>query len=1004
MLLFKNSIIKIKKQLGRFVSLILIVALGAAFFAGVRETSSDMIKTLDEYYDETNLLDFRIVSTMGLTNDDLEALKELENAYIVEENYSYETVIDGDATKIYGITENINNVILTDGNMPSDNNECLVMEGSYNIGDTITITDENYDTYLKTNTFTVVGTIRSSMYVYKLLGTSTVSDGKLDNFIYIPKDNFNLEYFTEIYIIAKDSQEKTSYKDDYKEQIEFLRAELEELAPIQETIRYEQIKTEAMEEIYDAREKIENERQKNENTFATTLADLNYAQLQITNGLNQIENGFAEIESEKTNIEQEFLTQETTLNESLNTINKILQTQNIDTTSIDASISDLENKINNLNLLLATLDPNSTEYNKYNTTLSQLTTLKNNLEDIKKGYIKLEKGKNTWNTTYENTINELNANKENLLNQQAKLDEGFDEYNEKYALFQEEINKSLKEISDAEAKIAKLEKPKWYLFDREDNAGYTTFLDSATKVDSIAAVFPIFFIAIAFLMCLNTMTRMIEEERTEIGIFTSLGISKFKIIASYVLYVLLATLLGLLIGLTIGYTIVPRVLYIVYTSAFIIPSLKTYANIPICITIIEVCILTMMLVTIYSVNRNFILAPATLLRPESPKNGRKVLLEKINFIWKRISFSWKVTCRNLFRYTKRIIMTLVGISGCTALLLTGFGIRDSISKIVDIQFKEIQKYDSMLILNEELQAESEEINTFLEENAIENPLYTHTETLTFQSDGKKIDCYLFAFQDNDITEYFNLTDTFDNAINLSDNGAIIVEKMANTLNVDVGDTITLRDTNNEIYVIKIAGISKNYVNNYIYMNKDYYELAFSNKISYNSLITNINNKGNEVMNSNYFSTIQYTDDNMDMLNDIINNMRNIVYLIIGFSSFLAITVLYNLTSINISERLREIATLKVLGFNNKEISMYVYRETIILTTIGIAIGLLLGIGLDYFVLVVAEPDEIIFIKEISYLSYIFTIVIMIFFTIVVQAITSIILKKINMIDSLKSVE
>lgn len=1004
MLLFKNSIIKIKKQLGRFVSLILIVALGSAFFAGVRETSSDMIKTLDEYYDETNLLDFRIVSTMGLTDDDLNAINKLENTYIVEENYSYETVIDGDATKIYGITENINNVILTDGNMPSDNNECLVMEGSYNIGDTITITDENYDTYLKTNTFTVVGTIRSSMYVYKLLGTSTVSDGKLDNFIYIPKDNFNLEYFTEIYIIAKDSQEKTSYKDDYKEQIEFLRAELEELAPIQETIRYEQIKTEAMEEIYDAREKIENERQKNEKTFATTLADLNYAQLQITNGLNQIENGFAEIESEKTNIEQEFLTQETTLNESLNTINKILQTQNIDITSIDASISDLENKINNLNLLLATLDPNSTEYNKYNTTLSQLTTLKNNLEEIKNGYIKLEEGKNTWNTTYENTINELNANKENLLNQQAKLDEGFDEYNEKYALFQEEINKSLKEISDAEAKIAKLEKPKWYLFDREDNAGYTTFLDSATKVDSIAAVFPIFFIAIAFLMCLNTMTRMIEEERTEIGIFTSLGISKFKIIASYVLYVLLATLLGLLIGLTIGYTIVPRVLYIVYTSAFIIPSLKTYANIPICITIIEVCILTMMLVTIYSVNRNFILAPATLLRPESPRNGRKVLLEKINFIWKRISFSWKVTCRNLFRYTKRIIMTLVGISGCTALLLTGFGIRDSISKIVDIQFKEIQKYDSMLILNEELQAESEEINTFLEENAIENPLYTHTETLTFQSDGKKIDCYLFAFQDNDITEYFNLTDTFDNAINLSDNGAIIVEKMANTLNVDVGDTITLRDTNNEIYVIKIAGISKNYVNNYIYMNKDYYELAFSNKISYNSLITNINNKGNEVMNSNYFSTIQYTDDNMDMLNDIINNMRNIVYLIIGFSSFLAITVLYNLTSINISERLREIATLKVLGFNNKEISMYVYRETIILTTIGIAIGLLLGIGLDYFVLVVAEPDEIIFIKEISYLSYIFTIVIMIFFTIVVQAITSIILKKINMIDSLKSVE
>ena len=1004
MLLLKNSIIKIRKQLGRFLSLILIVALGSAFFAGVRETSSDMIKTLDEYYDETNLLDFRIVSTMGLTDDDLNAIKELENTYIVEENYSYETVIDGDATKIYGITDKINNIILTSGNLPKNNNECLVMEGSYNIGDTITIIDENYTDYLKTNTFKVVGTIRSSMYVYKHLGTSTVSDGKLDNFIYIHKDNFNLEYYTEIYIIAKDSQEKTSYKDDYEEQIEILREELEELAPIQETIRYEQIKTEAMEEIYDAREKIENERQKNEKTFATTLADLNYAQLQITNGLNQIESGYTEIENQKTSIEQEFLTQETTLNESLNTINKVLQSQNITTTSIDASISDLENKINSINLLLSNLDPTSEEYIKYSTIITQLTTLKSNLEEIKNGYTKLEEGKTTWEQTYESTINELNTNKENLLNKQTTLDEAYEEYNEKYALFQEEINKNLKEISDAEAKISKLEKPKWYLFDREDNAGYTTFLDSATKVDSIAAVFPIFFIVIAFLMCLNTMTRMIEEERTEIGIFTSLGISRFKITMSYVVYVFIATILGILIGLTIGYTVVPRVLYKVYTSAFIIPSLKTYANIPICITIIEVCILTMTLVTIYSVNKKFILAPATLLRPESPKNGRKVLLEKINFIWKRISFSWKVTFRNLFRYTKRIIMTLVGISGCTALLLTGFGIRDSISKIVDIQFTEIQKYDSMLILDEELSAESQEINTFLANNNIDNPLYTHTETLTFQSDGKKIDCYLFAFPDNDITQYFNLTDTKDNQLSLSDNGAIIVEKMANTLNVDVGDTITLRDTNNEIYVIKIAGISKNYVNNYIYMNKEYYELAFNNKITYNSIITNIADKGNIVMDSNYFSTIQYSDDNMDMLNDIINNMRNIVYLILGFSSFLAITVLYNLTSINISERLREIATLKVLGFNNKEISMYVYRETIILTTIGIAIGLILGIGLDYFVLVVAEPDEIIFIKEISYLSYIFTVIIMVFFTILVQAITSIILKKINMIDSLKSVE
>ena len=284
MLIFKNAFIKIKNQLGRFISLVFIVALGSAFFAGVRETSSDMIKTLDEYYDETNLMDFRIISTMGLTEDDLNALKELNHSSIVEENYSYETVIDGNATKIYGLTDTINNVTLIDGTMPKNNNECLVMEGSYNIGDTITIEDNNYSDYLSTNTFTVTGTVRSSMYVYKNLGISTVSDGKLDNVIYIPKDTFTMDYYTEIYLIAKDSQEATSYEDDYTKTVNALLDELELLAPIQETKRYEQIKTEAMESIYDAREEIEEKRNKNETKFADALAEINANQTKINHG------------------------------------------------------------------------------------------------------------------------------------------------------------------------------------------------------------------------------------------------------------------------------------------------------------------------------------------------------------------------------------------------------------------------------------------------------------------------------------------------------------------------------------------------------------------------------------------------------------------------------------------------------------------------------------------------------------------------------------------------
>ena len=1003
MLILKNTLRKIKHSFGRFITLILIIAIGSAFFAGVRETSSDMIKTMDEYYDATNLMDFRIISTMGLTNDDLEALKNLENTQIIEENYTYETVIDGDATKIYGLTENINNVTLVSGSLPTSDNECLVLAGSYNIGDTITIEDSDYQDYLKNNTFKVVGTVNSSMYIYNNLGMSTVSDGKLDNVIYINKDNFNMDYYTEIYLIAKNSQEETSYRDEYDEVIANLNTELEKLAPIQETKRYEQIKTEAMEEIYDAREEINNLKAENEAKFNDTLAELNSAQNQINAGYNEINKGFAELETQKNSVLNELNNEEATLDNSLATINSNLANLGITTNSIAESITELNNQITSITNLLASLDDTNPEYVTYQAMLTNLNTLVSSLNSIQNGYTEINNARTQFDSTYNDTINTLNANKNNLDKEQETLNEGFKEYNANYAEFQDEIAKGMQEIADAEAEIANLEKPEWYLFNREDNSGYTTFLESATKIDSIAAVFPLFFIAVAFLMCLNTMTRMIEEERTEIGIFTSLGISNFQIIFSYIFYVLIATIIGLLIGLSIGYTVVPHVLYNVYTQAYVIPGLKTYVNIPICISIIEVCVITMSLVTFIAVTAKFKNSPANLLRPASPKSGRKVLLEKINFLWKRISFSWKVTIRNLFRYKKRIIMTLIGISGCTALLLTGFGIKDSISEIVEIQYGEIETYDALAVLDNPVTEKSSEINEFLSQNSISNPLYAYMETLTFAANSKNIDVYSLAFATNSIDKYFNLKDLDGNDLELNDEGAIITEKIAKILNVNIGDTITLRDNNNEIYVIKISGISKNYINNYVYMNTNYYNLVFGD-ISYNTIIANIGNHGDVLMNSNYFSNIQYTEDSMSMLQDIFDSMNNIVFLIIGFSSVLAITVLYNLTTINISERVREIATLKVLGFNDKEISMYVYRETIILTIFGIIIGLLLGIGLNAFVLTVAETDEIIFAKEIHYLSYILAIVIMIIFTIVVQIITNFILKKINMIDSLKSVE
>ena len=413
----------------------------------------------------------------------------------------------------------------------------------------------------------------------------------------------------------------------------------------------------------------------------------------------------------------------------------------------------------------------------------------------------------------------------------------------------------------------------------------------------------------------------------------------------------------------------------------------------------------MVIVTLLTVLKDFKYVPATLLRPEPPKNGKKVLLEKIKFIWNKLSFTWKVTFRNLFRYKKRIIMTILGISGCTALLLTGFGIRDSVSSLVSIQYDKIHVYDTMLILNDEQKTINEEINNALNDNNINNLLYAHMENYTFNADNKNIDTYLLAFDDLSLVDnYIKINDLNGNKIELSDNGVIITSKMAELLDAEVGKSISIRNSENELFVLKVEGICENYVNSYIYMSSNYYNKIF-NEISYNTIITNVDESlATTLMDTGYFSNIQFTTDSLDVFNDIISGMNNIVYLIIISSSLLTIIVLYNLTTININERKREIATLKVLGFKDNEVSTYVYRETIILTSIGIIIGLFLGITLNHFVLTIAETDEILFVKNINILSYIYTFLIMIFFTVLVQIVTHFSLKKIDMIESLKSVE
>ena len=1011
MLIFKNSFRKIWKSKGRFLSLILIVILGTSFFAGIRETASDMIKTLDNYYDETNLYDFKIVSTMGLTNDDIKSLEQIDGISKVEGSYSFDTLIDGEVVKVSAIS-NINKVTLVSGRMPENNSECLGEDGVYEIDDSITIDD---DTYLNNNTCKIVGTIKSSSYIYENKGISTIGDGKLDSLIYTPKDNFKLDYYTEIYIEAEGAKEELSYSDEYNAIISDVNDKLQELRPLRETARYEEILKEAMDKVTDAENELNRVKKENETKFNDALTELNSNRIELDSALESYNSNLARLNKTKESTETELNNGFVTLDNAKSEFNNALSNASLTVESLQPTLDTINSNIKTVEEELANLDESDSLYETLNATLAELNNNKTNIETListNNTLIEQEETLNdsldTWNREYSKSLSRLNSAKEEIDNGYAELNKGYEEYNNNYNLYLEEIANYETEINDAKAEIQNIEKPVWYLLTREDLTGYTSFYESATKVDSIAAVFPIFFILIAFLMAFNTMNRMIEEERSEIGALVSIGIRKSTICFSYLLYVFIACVLGLVIGLSIGYTLIPRILYTVYAASFTIPSLSTYANPYACLIIVLTTIILMSLVVFITLIKDFRLAPATILRPEAPKSGKKILLERIKPFWNHLSFSWKITLRNLFRYKKRIFMTVLGIAGCTALLLTGFGIKDSLSDLLDIQYGEITHYDTTLVLNDDVN--KDDVINSLTDNNLTDYIETNISSFTFKADAKNLDFTLIAFMsDNNINDYVTLKSLDGTDLTLNDSGVIITEKMAELLNVKVGENISIRNSDNELYIVRVSSICENYIGNYLYMNSDYYEEIF-NDSDYNSFLVNLSDNvdreelSNSLLETGYFGAIQYTTDNMEMFNDIIAGMNNIVYLIIAFSSFLAITVLYNLTIININERKREIATLKVLGFRDKEVSSYVYRETIILTVVGIIFGIFLGFSLNTFILMIAETDEILFIKTIKPLSYILSFIIIVIFSIIVQVITYFILKKIDMIDSLKSVE
>ncbi|MGB4589176.1 MAG: FtsX-like permease family protein [Clostridiaceae bacterium] len=589
--------------------------------------------------------------------------------------------------------------------------------------------------------------------------------------------------------------------------------------------------------------------------------------------------------------------------------------------------------------------------------------------------------------------------------------------------FETEKADALLKIADAETEIkdAKrmlLEIPsEWFVYTRDGNPGYTGMGDDASRIGAVAKVFPLFFFLVAALVCLTTMTRMVEEERIQIGTLKALGYSTFTIAMKYLTYSLLASLIGSIIGFTVGFQLFPRLIIFVYGSMYATPYIMSPFHFDLALISTGIAVVTTVSASLFATLNELRETPAVLMQPKAPKPGKRILLERIKPLWKRLSFSYKVTFRNIFRYKKRLLMTVIGIAGCTALLVTAFGISDSVGAIMGKQFDEIFIYDGMAILNTDKDESLRNLDEILgKEPEVKSYVSAHSETITAHSENsdREYEVSLMApLNTETFKEFYDLHDRgTKEPIELTEDGAVITEKLANMLGVGIGDSMTYTDTDNHIYQFRVEGITENYLSHYIFMSPAYYDKItlrepeintglFTFKDPENTDLSAFKEKLMEnegVLGSMIVATIQ------EEFGSSLDSLDYVVLILILAAGALAFVVLYNLTNINITERIREIATIKVLGFRNKEVSAYIYRENVFLTLIGTFVGLFLGLILHKYVMGTMEVDNMMFGRIISFMSFVYAIALTMGFSFLVNWVMFYKLKKVNMVESLKSIE
>ena len=601
---------------------------------------------------------------------------------------------------------------------------------------------------------------------------------------------------------------------------------------------------------------------------------------------------------------------------------------------------------------------------------------------------------------------------------EAELQEGEAEYQEKAAEAEQEIADGEAELAEARQELADLKEPEWYVLGRDESIQtYVEYDQDAQRIDAIGQVFPAIFFLVAALVCLTTMTRMVEENRTQIGTLKALGYGKGAIAGKYIGYAFLASLLGGLIGLVLGQKLLPVVIMeaygILYNNLPVVRN-PLYAELSIYSTGIAVAVTTA--ATLFACYHELREVPAQLMRPEAPKNGKRVFMERISFLWRRLNFTQKSTVRNLIRYKKRFFMTVLGIGGCMGLLLVGFGLKDSIMAIGERQFEKIRTFSSTITLEEELSAEEKEqvMEAVESDSQVEQAMWAYEKTVDVGTEDIEKSSYLVVAEDMEqFPDYVTLRDRSSGELyQLENQGVVMTEKLAKLLEISEGDTIWLKDGDKERVQVTVSHIAENYFYHYIYMTQGLYEQLYGETPDYGEIYT-INASEEEEfedeLQARYMEvegvlSVSFNSGMSGRIADMLKSMDTVIYVLVISAGLLAFIVLYNLNNINISERKRELATLKVLGFYDREVTSYVTRENICLTLIGCIAGVVIGQILHRFVIVTAEIDLMMFGREIKGVSYLYSVLLTLLFSVLVNVFMHFHLKKVDMVESMKSVE